>query len=151
MVQQILGIWSIVPLTFLNRACISRSSWFTYWWSLSWRILSIILLTYEMSAIVGFFEHFLTLPFFGIGMKTDLFQSCGHCGVFQICWHIACSTLMASSFRIWDNSAGIPSAPLALFIVILPKAHLTFHSRISGSMWVITPCWLSGSLRSFFK
>ena len=23
------------------------------------------------------FEHSLTLPFFGIGMKTDLFQSCG--------------------------------------------------------------------------
>ena len=22
------------------------------------------------------------------GMKTDLFQSCGHCWVFQICWHI---------------------------------------------------------------
>ena len=30
----------------------------------------------------------LTLPFFEIGMKTDLFQSCGHCWVFQICWHI---------------------------------------------------------------
>ena len=28
----------------------------------------------------------LALPFFGIGMKTDLFQSCGHCWVFQICW-----------------------------------------------------------------
>ena len=25
---------------------------------------------------------------FGIGMKTDLFQSCGHWWVFQICWHI---------------------------------------------------------------
>ena len=25
---------------------------------------------------------FLALPFFGIGMKTDLFQSCGHCWVF---------------------------------------------------------------------
>ena len=25
------------------------------------------------------FEHSLALPFFGIGMKTDLFQSCGHC------------------------------------------------------------------------
>ena len=25
------------------------------------------------------FEHFLALPFFGIGMKTDLFHSCGHC------------------------------------------------------------------------
>ena len=30
----------------------------------------------------------------------------------------------------------------------LPKAHLTSHSRISGSRWVITPSWLSGSLRS---
>ena len=42
---------------------------------------------------------FLTLPFFGIGMKTDLFQSCGHCWVFQICWHIECSSFTASSFR----------------------------------------------------
>ena len=33
----------------------------------------------EMSAIVRQFEHSLALPFFGIGMKTDLFQSCGHC------------------------------------------------------------------------
>ena len=24
-------------------------------------------------------EHFLALPFFGIGMETYLFQSCGHC------------------------------------------------------------------------
>ena len=40
-------------------------------------------------------------------MKTDLFQSCGHCSVFQICWHIACSTLTASSFRTWTSSAGI--------------------------------------------
>jgi len=23
-------------------------------------------------------------------MKIDLFQSCGHCWVFQICWHIEC-------------------------------------------------------------
>ena len=28
-------------------------------------------------------ECSLALPFFGIGMKTDLFQSCGHCWVFQ--------------------------------------------------------------------
>ena len=26
--------------------------------------------------------------FFGTGMKTDLFQSCGHCWIFQICWQI---------------------------------------------------------------
>ena len=32
-----------------------------------------------MSAIVLMFEHSLALPFFGIGMKTDLFQFCGQC------------------------------------------------------------------------
>ena len=32
----------------------------------------------EMSAIVWEFEHSLALPFFEIGMKIDLFQSCGH-------------------------------------------------------------------------
>ena len=36
-----------------------------------------IFLACEMSAIVQQFEHSLVLPFFGIGMKTDLFQSCG--------------------------------------------------------------------------
>ena len=90
---------------------------------------------------------FGVLPFFGIGMKTDFFQSCGHCWVFPICWHIECSTFTASSFRIWNRSAGILSPPVVLFVVILPKAHLTSHSRMSGSRWVITPLWLSGSLR----
>ena len=95
------------------------------------------------------FEHSLGLPFFGIRMKTDLFQSCGHCWVFQICWHIECSTFTISSFRIWKSSTGIPSPPLALFVVMLSKAPLTSHSRMSGSGWVITPSWLSGSWRSF--
>ena len=63
-------------------------------------------------------------------MKTDLFESCGHCWVFQICWHIGCSTFTASSFRIWNSSTGIPSPPLGLFVVMLPKAHLTSHSRV---------------------
>ena len=49
-------------------------------------------------------------------MKTDLFQSCGHCWVFQICCHIECSTLIALSFRIWNSSSEIPSPPLAFFI-----------------------------------
>ena len=96
------------------------------------------------------FEHSLALPFFATGMKTDLFQSCGHCWFFQICWHIECSPFTASSFRIWNSSTGIPSPPVVLFIVMLPKAHLTSDSRMSGSRWVITPSWLSGSWRSFF-
>ena len=61
--------------------------------------------------------------FFGIGMKTDLFQSWGHCWVFQICWHVECSTLTASSFRIWNSSAGIPSPPLTLFVLMLPSVN----------------------------
>ena len=75
---------------------------------------------------------FFGIAFFGIGMKTDLFHSCGHYWVFQICWHIECSTFTASSLRIWNSSTGIPSPTLALFVVMLPKAHLTSHSRKSG-------------------
>ena len=95
-------------------------------------------------------EHFLAFPFFGTGMKTDLFQSCGHCWVFQICWHIEWSTLTASSFRIWNSSAGIPSPALVLFVVILLKAHLTSHSRVAGSTWVTTPSWLIQVIKTFF-
>ena len=92
---------------------------------------------------------FLGIAFLGIRMKTDLFHSCDHCWVFQICWHIACSTLTISSLRIWNTSAGIPSPPLALLVVMLPKAHLTSHSRMSGSGWVSTPLWLSGLVSGF--
>ena len=85
--------------------------------------------------------------FFGIAFLWDwnenwLFQSCGHCWVFQICRHIECSTFTASSFRIWNSSTGIPSPPVALFVVMLPKAHLTSHFRMSGSRYVIRPSWL---------
>ena len=149
MIQWMLAIWSLVPLPFLKPAWTSGSSWFTYCWSLAWRILSITLLTCEMGAIIQQFKHSLALPFFGIGMKTDLFQSCGHCWVFQICCHIECSTFTVSSFRIWNSSTGIPSPPLALFVVMLSKTHLTSHSRMSGSRWVITPSWLSWLWRSF--
>ena len=149
MIQQMLAIWSLAPLPFLKPAWTSGSSRFKYCWSLAWRILSITLLACEMRAVVRQFEQSLALPFFGIGMKTYLFQSCGHCWVFQICWHIECSTFTASSFGIWNSSTGIPSPPLALFIVVLSKAHLTSHSRMSGSRCVSTPSWLSGSWRSF--
>ena len=61
---------------------------------------------------------------------------------FQIFWHTEYSTLTASSFRIWNSSAGISSPTLALFMVMLPKAHLTSHCRMSAigewlSRWVV--------------
>ena len=149
MIQRMWAILSLVPLPFLKPAWTSGSSRFMYYWSLAWRILSITLLACEMSTIGRQFEHSLALPFFGIGMKTDLFQSCGHCWGFQICWHIECSSFIASSFRIWNSSTGIPSPLLVLFVLMLPKIHLTSHSRMSGSRWVITPSWLSWSWRIF--
>ena len=91
--------------------------------------------------------HCLSL---GLEWKLTFSSPVGHCWVFQICWHIECSTFTASSFRTWNSSTGIPSPPLALFVVMLPKAHLTSHSWMSGSRWVITPSWLSGSWRSFY-
>ena len=112
------------------------------------------------------FEHYLASlwnecscavdwTFFGIALLWDWnencyhFQSYSHCWVFPIHKHIECSTFTASSFRIQNSSTGIPSPPLPWFLVMLSKAHLTLHSRISGSRWVITPLWLSGSWRSF--
>ena len=61
-------------------------------------------------------------------MKTNIFQACGHCWIFQICWPIECSTFTASSFKIWNSSTGIPSPPPALFVVM--------------PTWLVRPTWL---------
>ena len=55
--------------------------------------------------------------FFGIALLWDWnenwpFPACGHCWVFQICWHMEFSSFTASSFRIWNSSTGIPSPSL---------------------------------------
>ena len=43
MIQWMLAIWSLAPLPFLIQAYTCGSSWFMYYWSLAWRILSISL------------------------------------------------------------------------------------------------------------
>ena len=58
---------------------------------------------------LNIFWHCLSL---GLGWKLKGFPSflsvsCGHCRVFHICCHIEYSTFTASSFRIWNRSAGI--------------------------------------------
>ena len=48
------------------------------------------------------FEHSLALPFFGIGMKTDLFQSCGHW-----CGHLLCLDNLVRLFQCFSaNQTG---------------------------------------------
>ena len=68
-------------------------------------------------------------------MKTDLFQFRGHCWVFQICWHIECSTFTASSFRIWNSSTGIPSPTLALEWCFLRPTWLHIPGCLALGEW----------------
>ena len=113
------GNWSLVPLTLQNAACTFGSS------------LMPNLKDFEHNLASMWNEHNCTVAgtFFSIALLWDWnenwpFPVSGHCWVFQIFWYIECSTLTTSSFRIWNSSAGIPSLPLALFVVMLPKAHL---------------------------
>ena len=115
-----------VPLPFLNPACTLGSSWFTYCWSLVWRILSI---TLHMKWVqwCGSLNILWHCPSLGLKWKLP-FRVLWPLLSFPICWHPECSTLRAWLFRIWNSSARIPSSPLALFVVMLPKAHLTLHT-----------------------
>ena len=94
--------------------------------------------------------------FFGIALLWDWNEN----GNFPaLCPPLSCPNVLtywvqqfnSIIFRIFNSSAGILSPPQALFIVIFPKAHLTSHSKISGSRWVTTPSWLSRSLRLLFS
>ena len=69
----------------------------------------------------------LTITFIWDWNENWLFQSCGHCCGFQICWHIESNILIASYFRIWNSSAGILSPPLALLKDYLQQLHLLVH------------------------
>ena len=130
MIQRMLAIWSLVPGKSHGwRSLVGYSPW-GYKESDMTEGLHFLLVC-EMSATVKQFEHSLTLPFFGIGMKTDFFQFCGHCRDFQICWHIECSMLTASPFMIWNSSTGIPSPPpvhLTLFLSTLIFVHISGSS-----------------------
>ena len=61
------------------------------------------------------------IAFFVTGVKTDLFQSCGHCWVFQIFWHTECRKLIAFTSQDHLNSEvyavqAIKSTPLCFKI-----------------------------------
>ena len=60
-IQRMLAISSLLPLPFLKPARTSGSSWFTYYWSLAWRILSITLLACAATAAAKSLQSCLTL------------------------------------------------------------------------------------------
>ena len=94
---------------------------------------------------LGNFEHYFSCmwdecncavvwTFFGIAFLCDWNEN----WPFPVPWPLLsfpnllaywAHTFTASSFRIWNNSDGIPSPPLALFFVMFPKACLTYAAR----------------------
>ena len=92
----------------------------------------------QLSGRLNILWHYSSL---GLEWKLTL-SSPVATGEFPNLLHVECSTLTA--FRTLNSSAGIPSLPLALFVVMLLKAHFTSHSWMSGSSW------LCGSLRTLF-
>ena len=90
--------------------------------------------------------HCLSL---GLGWKLTFSSPVATAAFSKFAGNIECRTFTASPFRVWNSSTGIPSPPLVLFVVMFLKAHLSSHSRMSGSRWVITPLWLSWLWRSF--
>ena len=143
-----LAIWSPVPL--------SKSS--LYIWKFSVHILlkpSLKDFEYYLASMWNEHSCAVVWTFFGIALLWDWNENWS----FPVLWPLLSFPnllaywlqhfLTASSFKIWYNSAGIPSPLLPLFVVMLPKAHLTSHFRMFGCRWVITPLWLSRSLRSF--
>ena len=121
MIQQMLATWSLVPLPFLNPASTSGSSQLMHYWNLAWRILNITLLAWKWVQLCGSLSILWRCLSLGLEWKLP----------FPVLWPllsfpnllpVECSPFTASSFRIWTSSAGIPSPPLALFIVMLPKA-----------------------------
>ena len=135
MFQRVFAVWSLFLLPFLKSA-----------WAYGFMVHVLLRPGSEN------FEHYKCVRWVQLCGSLSILWHClslglewkltfSPCWVFQICWHVEYSTFTASSFKIWNRLAGIPSPPLALFEVILPKAHLTSHSLMSGSRWVITPLW----------
>ena len=117
---------------FLNPHCTSWVSQFTYCWRLAWRIFSITLLACEVQQLCGSLRILWCCPSLELEWKLTFYTPVATAELSKFAY-IDCSTLAAASFRIWNSSAGIPSPRLVLFIVMLPKARLTLHCRMSAS------------------
>ena len=133
MIQWMLAVWSLVPLHF------SKSS------LNMWKFMVHVLLKPGLENFEHYFASMwdecncaIVWTFFGIAFLWDWNEN----WPFPVLWPLLSfpnwlaywvHTFTVSSFRIWNSSTGVPSSPLALFVVMLSKAHLTSHSRMSGS------------------
>ena len=125
MIQRMLAIWSLVRLPFLNPVWTSGSPWFTYYWSLAWRILSITLL----------------------GSLNSLW----HCLSLGLEWKLTFSSLVANAE--FSKFAGILSVALSQHHLLgFEVAHLEFHHLHSvqfssvqslSRVWLLATLWIA--------
>ena len=146
MIQWMLAIWSLVPQTRLHI------------WKFSVHVvLKLSLKDFEHYLASKWDEHncMIGWTFFGIAFLLDWNEN----WPFPALWpllhfpHFAdilnAALLQPHSLGFLNSSAGIPSPLLSLFVVMLPKAHLTSYSTISGFTWVTQARSLSQSLWPF--
>ena len=68
---------------------------------------------------------------------------------------VGCDSLLQGNFPTQGLNPGLPHCRQTLYRLshkgspLLPKTHLTSHSRMSGSRKMTTPSWLSRPLRPF--
>ena len=146
MIQWMLAILYLVPQTSF------------YIWKFSVHVvLRLNLKDFEHYLASKWDEHncMICLTFFGIAFLLDWNENWS----FSALWLLLCfpnfadilnaSLLQPHYLGFLNSSAGIPSPLLSLLVVMLPKAHLTSYSSISGFTWVTQTSPLSQSLWLF--
>ena len=139
-----LGIWSLVPLPFLNPAWTSGSSPFTYCCSLAWRILSITLLACEMQLCgsSSVLRHCLSLGW-NENWLGYLVNKSSHCFKFQHLTFLACCVL---SKTVWFcNGSRIKTATSSTESLESPEFlpckehnfHLNSRRTKNTSFWLL--------------
>ena len=91
----VLAIWSMVPVPFIKLAWTPGSSWFTYCWSLAWRILS------------NYFASMRWVQF------CSSLNSLWHCLSLELEWKLTFSSPLATAK--FSKFAGILSAAFELW------------------------------------
>ena len=76
---------------------------------------------YNCAVVLNILSH---SPYLGLEWKLTFSSPVATAEFSKFPDLIEWSTLIASSYRILNSSAEIPSPPLALLVVMLPKAHL---------------------------
>ena len=139
MIQRMLAIWSLVPLHFLNPACTSGSSWFTYCWSLAWRTEHYLVSIWnECNCVVVW-------TFFGIALLWDWSENCP----FLVLWPLLSFPNLLKTAVL--NCVFIHSGrPISLIIfkvregTILIIMIIFYFSILKAS----SPCWFGKKLLS---